>query len=359
MGEYNPSSATTSSLTTTITDYSVTPLTTDTGGKEYRWTNSKAKEYLGYYKKIPELKKAIDALALYTSGKGYQTDLRSQIVLEHITGWGEDTFNAIVWNLIVCKKIFGDAYAEIIRDGKTQLLLNMKVLDPAKMTHITDEKGMLIRYEYQRPDGTYQKFDKEKIFHISNDRIADECHGVSVIECVQWVIDARNEAMTDFRNVLHRNMHFRYMEVDFDDTTTMTALKTQYANSIKNGEILLLPKGTAEMKTIVPSIIDPQSWIRYLENFFYNALGVPKVILGGSEEFTESSAKVGVLTFQQVYEREQEDFKQDFWNQVHIQIEFVKPVSLKNEMITNEQKNTGQVGFQPHETERIGMGEGQ
>ena len=96
---------------------------------------------------------------------------------------------------------------------------------------------------------------------------------------------------------------------------------------------------------------NPIEWIRYLENFFYQAVGVPKIILGGSQEFTEASSKVGYLTFEQVYAREQKELEADLWNQLAIKVEFIRPVSLKDNVTQDEAANTGQVGIQPNETE--------
>ena len=89
--------------------------------------------------------------------------------------------------------------------------------------------------------------------------------------------------------------------------------------------------------------------IRYLENFFYQAVGIPKIILGGAQEYTEASSKVGYLTFEQVYMAEQRLLEQDLWAQLAIRLEFERPTSLKEEVVTSEAANTGQVGFQPNE----------
>lgn len=334
-----------------IADFTVDPMQTDTsqGSRMQRWSNPNGSKWLGNYKKIPELKKSIDALATWTVGKGYTTDLHTQLVLEHISGWGEDTFDSIMRSMIISKKIYGDAYAEIIRDPDTGILLNLKQLDSAKMQHECDENGLIVKYIYGVGKETKEfKKSANKILHLCNNRIGDEIHGTSVVEACEWIIDARNEAMRDFRKILHRNMHFRYMEVDFSDKTTMNTTKENYKEAIERGDIMLIPKGAAEIKTSVPSIIDPMTWIRYLENFFYNAVGVPKVVLGGSEEFTESSAKVGYLTFEQVYSEEQRDLEADLWNQVYIKIKFNKPASLKNEMLSSEEK-TPLTQSQPHD----------
>ena len=189
----------------------------------------------------------------------------------------------------------------------------------------------------------------ERILHLVNDRIANEIHGTSVVEACQWVIDARNEAMADKRRLLHRST-IRIIEVDSEDTIRLTTLKTQYAEAIKYGEVLLVPKDNVSFPNVPPiSTSEHSEWIRYLENFFYQAVGVPKIILGGAQEFTEASSKVGYLTFEPVYTREQAELEADLWNQLSIRIRFNRPPSLSGVLQSDEEKNTGQTGIQDNE----------
>lgn len=342
---------TTTDLTSSVSDFLVSAKSTDgaSGIKETKWYNSNWSKWLGYYKQIPELKKAIDALAIWVLSRGYETDTATKVKLDNITGWGEDTFNSIIWNMIVTKKIGGDAYAHIIRNDKG-ILINLKPLDPASIVHVVNQQGRIERYEQiskiKKPN---KKFKPREILHLCNDRVADEIHGTSTIEVCQWVIDARNEAMIDWKKILHRNMHFRYMEIDTDDTTKRNIIKTQYAEAIKNGELMILPKGTAEMKDIKASIINPIEWIRYLESFFYQAVGIPKVMVS-SENFTEAGGKVGFLTFEPTYTHEQTLLEQDLWSQMAIKLKFNRPPTLSGVMRQDEAKNTGQIGFQPNDT---------
>lgn len=353
----NLSRSTQTDMQNVVEDYQVAAETIDeaSGLEEtsYLWTNWST--WLGYYKKIPELKKAIDAYATWVLGKGWTAEAETQVLLEHITGWGEDTINSILWNMLVVKKINGDAFAEIVRDDENGEVINLKPLNPANMKVIVDEKGIIKRYELTNKTskkGTIiQKFDPNQILHLCNDRIANEIHGTSVIECVQWVIDARNEAMTDWKRISHRAT-IRVLYVDADDTTKLTDLKRQYAEAINKGEVLIIP-GTSRDAGFQDLTLPPHeaflAWIRYLENFFYQAVGIPKVILGGSEEFTEASSKISYLTYEQIYTREVVDLEADIWNQVGLKLTFNKPASLKSEMLSSEEKNTGQVGFQPSE----------
>lgn len=349
MPDTNISKATASDMTNKVTDYSVGAKSTDaaTGQKETEYMNSKASQYLGYYKTIPELKKAIDALATYTCGKGWTTDDRTNIILGHITGWGEDTFNSISWNLFVQKKVYGDAFAEIIRSEKTGELINLKPLDPSAMKIVVDDKGIIKRYEQtnKTPEGSQKilKFKPQEILHLCNDRIADEIHGVSIIEACEWVIKARNEAMEDQKKLMHRNVKpIIFFKLDTDDQTKIDTFIQKMDNCVNKGENIYVPKGNVEFEILsVPAnaTLNPNPWIQYLENFFYQAVGVPKVILGGSQELTEATAKIAYLTFEQIYKREQTEFEADVWNQLGIKIKLNTPTSLKNELLSDESKD--------------------
>ena len=358
MANFDVGQAVTTDMAAGVGDYEVDSQRIDEQGRqeETYWDNTNWSEYLGYYKTIPELKKAVDALAMWTVGKGYKADSMTEAMLSRINGWGEDSIQNIFWNMIVVKKINGDSYAEIIRNDRGTLI-NLKPLNPFNMRIVINRKGIIARYEEYDPNEkkTRRKFMPNEILHLSNDRLANEIHGTSVVEACKWVINARNEAMTDWRKVLHRNLAgVRIIYVDEDDTAKLAVLKTQWKDAIDRGEVLILPKGTVEIPNIPPPA-NPENWIRYLGNFFYEAVGVPKVVIGGSQEYTEASSKVGYLTFEQPYMTEQRLLEQDLWQQAAIRLEFVRPVSLKEAVAESEKKNTGQVGFQPTETE-VGMG---
>ena len=359
MAQYDISNTTTTDMESEVKDYSVSSQILDEAGvnKESIWDSKNWSEYLGYYKSIPELKKAVDALAAWTVGKGYKGDVETEVTLDIINGWGEDSFQSIMQNMLTVKKINGDAFAQIIRnEGR---LINLKPLNPRNVRIVVDDKGIIIRYDLLNNKGIPIKpIQTQDMFHICNDRIGNEIHGVSVVEACKWVINARNEAMSDWRRILHRNLAgVRIIEVDEDDDEQIEILSARWAKAIDKGEVLILPKGTASPINTAPPV-SPENWIRYLENFFYQAVGIPKIILGGSQEFTEASSKIGYLTFEQVYMTEQRLLEQDLWNQLAIKIKFERPVSLKDNIVEDEEKNTGQVGVQPNETQaQVGRNE--
>src|SRR3990167_6585797 len=103
----NYSSSDITDMTARVTDYSVDTISTDAAGsqKETSYQNSNWSQQLGYYKKIPELQKAVQALAIWSVGKGYKADPEVKVILENIRGWGEDTFLSILTNMLITKKI--------------------------------------------------------------------------------------------------------------------------------------------------------------------------------------------------------------------------------------------------------------
>lgn len=345
MAELDMASSSTTDLSTAVDDYSVSAKTPDAENDGW-WAFSNSKEYLGYYKSIPELKKSIDSLAIWTVGKGYLSSSLDAPVLEHVMGYGEDTIVSVLWNLIVQKKVFGDAFAEIVEDGT---LINLKPLFTGDMRVHVNDKGIIDKYEHTNTKGEVKTFQPEEIFHISNDRIANEIHGTSVIEACKWVIDARNEAMADTRKIMHRDLAMGVLEVDSDNDAKISSIISKYGDAVKNGEVLVLPKGVAELKdSPVRNHADRLTWIQYLENFFYQAVGIPKVI-ANSSDFSEASSKVGYMTFEPVYTFEQTLLEADLWNQLQIRIKFNRPPSLSSTMQESEAKNTGQTGFQQNE----------
>jgi len=350
-----------------FTDFSVDTKDTDAAGnaKETKYTNTKWSQYLGYYKEIPELAAAIDAKATWTVGKGFQADDVTTMILDTIKGFGVDTFNTILENMIRTYNIGGDAFCEIIRDEEENLI-NIKPLDAGTIGIIVDEKGMILRYEQERKvKGANPKiFQPDQIFHLARNRVADEIHGVSIIERLENIILMRNEAMTDWKRVLHRNIDpMMIFHLDTDDTSKIAAFKAKMDAARGKGENMYIPKDAVvpEQLSIAPNAaLNPLPWIEALNNYFFQATGVPQIIVGSSAEFTEATAKIAYLAFQQTIEEEQLYIEEQVLSQLNLVIELEFPASLENELLSDSKKDGEESenpeGINPSETT---AGEGQ
>ena len=347
----NLSSATYSDMTNRVDDVTVAAVNTDgvTNLEETTYQNPNWSQYLGYYKTIPEVKIAIDTRAIWTLGKGWKSDPRTTVILDHIKGYGNDSFNSILKNMIVTRRINGDAYAEIMRDNKSGTLLNLKPLDPGTMRIVVDKKGLIKRYEQTNKTGNKQtitKFESKEILHFTNKRVADEIHGVSDIEAIEDIIKANYESFADIKKLMHRHVKpIMGFKIDSDDTTKINAFATKMDHVVNKGENLYIPKGTVEYELIsVPSnaTLNPLPWREHLRTYFFQVVGIPQIILGSSGEFTESTAKIAYLAFQQSVEDEQKDIEEAIWNQLYLKIELEFPASLRNELLSDEAKDADQ-----------------
>lgn len=341
-------------------DYSVEEQTTDgaTGDAETEYQIKDWGKWFGMYNNIPELKISIDAKSTWTVGKGFRSNPITEIVLGTIKGFGKDSFNSILSNMIRTYHICGDAFAEIIRDGKNNnILINLKPLDPSSMKIVANSKGLITRYEQVTKSGnttSIRKFKKEQILHLSRNRIADEIHGRGLVPSVEWIILARNEAMSDFKRLLHRNVvPVRIWHLDSDDPTKIAEFKSKVAQAKGEAEDIFIPKGAVETEiAAVPTnaTLNPLTWIEKLDEYFYNSTGVPKIVVGGGGGFTEAAVKIAYLAFEQTIENEQLYVEEQILSQLNLEINLEFPASLQNEMISDMGKEESMQAATPEDT---------
>jgi len=356
MGETNIGSSEASDLTNVVTDYSVDAQATDGAGdqKETTYQNTNWTQNLGYYKTIPELKIAVDTKADWVVGNGFISNNVTTLLLGTIKGNGKDSFNTILENMERTSYIGEDAYAEIIRDSEG-MLRNLKPLSPDSIVVVQNQKGRVKRYEQvSRVKGKANKrFKPEEIFVLSHNRIADEIHGISIIPSVEWVILARNEAMTDWKTVLHRNVRpIRIWYLDTDDETKIAAFKSKTDKAYAQTENMYIPKGSVETEiaTVPPnSTLSPLQWIENLNDYFFQAVGVPQIIVGNAKSFTDASGKIVYLAFEQRIKGRQLYVEEQVLGQLNLEIKLTFPASLQNEAISDTPSEVDMVEEEPIE----------
>ena len=365
MPPYDIASTVASDLTNAMTDFSVDSQQTDasTDQKETTWKDDEFDNYLGYYKdeKTPEITAVIDAKSSWTIGKGYDADEVTTMLLDTIKGFGKDTFNTILENAMRVLLLGGNFYAEIIRDDEGNLI-NLKPLDPSIMQHVSNGKGIIIRFEQMtKTQGKKQpiKFKPEEIFYLARNRIADEVHGTGIAQKLKLIINMKNEVMADMKTLMHRHVIPQWkFKLKTDDATEIAAYKKKMDAAVGAGENIYEPFDVAEGELIsVPpnATLNPMAWITYLDNLFYEMASVPKIILGGSGEFTEASAKIAYLAFQQSVEEEQLYIEEQLLSQLNLIIDLKFPASIENELLSDNKKD----GAQNIDASETTAGEGQ
>lgn len=355
MAETDINEAISSDLTNSVTDYDIDAqeLESASGEKETTWQMTEWNTNLGYYKEIPELQTAIDAKANWTIGAGFTADEITEMLLGTMKGNGKDSFNSIISNMIRVYTIGGDSFAEIIRDNEG-ILINLKPLDPSSIMIVQNGKGRIKRYEQvNKTKNPNKRFRPEQILHLSRKRIADEIHGISVVPSVKWIILARNEAMSDWKRVLHRNIDPLWIfHLDTDDTTKIAAFKTKMDNARGNGENMYIPKGAVVPELVTTSTnasLNPLNWINQLNDYFFQAVNVPQIIIGNAKEFTDASGKIVYLSFEQSVKGEQLYIEEQILGQLNLEIQLTFPASLQDELLNDEGKQPELQASQPND----------
>ncbi len=346
MGIYDIDSVDTTNLSTGLSKVSINGQETEIGLYVPDW-----KKWHGYYRKVGRLQAIIDKVAVWAAGKGVKAKEASrQKQLDKIKGFGKDTARDIVINLIRSADICGDSFAEIITNNRGELL-NLKVLSPGSIEIVNDDRGMLVGYNQiaWKSGGQTQelkkvileKFKPEELFHLPRMRIADENHGIGIIERIEDIVLKKKEGMEIMQKIVKRNAKpIVIIEADTDNTTELAALKVKYKDLIENDEAMIVPKDSIKLLDFASKLnIDFNPWLTYLDKEFLIAEGVPEVILGAiSTKDTESSSKIVFVAWNQVVKDKQNWFEEQWKMQIGFEIDLPEPPSIEEMLATQVRK---------------------
>lgn len=351
--------ATVSDMANSVEAYEIDALNTDGAGdqKETTWQNTEWSTYWGYFNSVPDLKSAMLMKAIWNVGKGYETDPETKVLLENIRGWGKDTFDDIIFNMEVVKRVGGDAYAEIIKDDKGRLI-NLKPLDPGSIKIVVDDKGIIKRYEQTskvKGNKNVVKFKPEDILHLSNNRLADQIHGISDIKGMEETILAECENFNDMKKIMHRQAKPMIMfKLGTDDQSKINTFITKMDSATNLGENIYIPDDENSVSYEVVQVNVSQiilEWRNDIRNKFYRTIGLPQIVPGAGGQSTESESKVIYLAFEQLVEKDQRSLEKQLYNQLFLKINFIPPTSMMENLQQDAAKDgaTATLGFQPQD----------
>lgn len=344
--ELSLNSATASNLTDRVEDVIPDTLVTNgaSGSEETTYINTNWAKQWGYFNNLPELKSAMLMKAIWVCGKGYTCDPETQVILDHISGLGKDTFDDILFNMEIVKRVGGDAFAEIMRDKDSGVIINLKPLDPSSIRIVVDKKGIIDRYEQiNKTDKTKEiKFKPEEILHLSNNRLADQISGISDITSMEKTILAEYQTFDDINKVAHRQAKPMIMfKLGTDDQTKIDAFIAKMDAATNKGENIYIPDDVNSVSYEVIQVNINQTlmeWRRDIQNKFYRAMGLPLIIFGQAGS-TESGGKIEYLAHEQIFEKDQRQLEKQIWNQLYLKIDLIPPVSLLENLQTDQSKD--------------------
>ena len=169
--------------------------------------------------------------------------------------------------------------------------------------------------------------------------------------------------MADMKQLMHRHVKPRIVyKLDTDDATKIANFKSDADKANSEGENLHIPKDAVEFEVLsVPanSTLNPLPWIQTLNQYFFQATGVPQIIVGGSQEMTEATAKILYAAFEQTVAEEQLYLEEQTLLQLNLEIHLEFPASLMNELITTAKKEESPQAATPEDvsaTNNMGVG---
>lgn len=311
------------------------------------------RKWHGIYRSIPEARSTIDVWCKWIVGPEISMDSKTRKITDRIRGNGKSTFRKILINGKRVSKICGDFYAEIIRD-KAGRITNLKPINSGSIRIQSSKLGIIKVYEQvstnqQLPISgknqdpvVLQTFQPEEIFHISNDPIDDEIHGIPELEKTFNIMKWKHQSMGDIATVFHRYV-FPILDIyaKTDDPTEIDHIETQFKKSFKNMDCRILPSGTIEKieRVSIPqfSTLDPLPWQKFLRSYWTETSNVPDIIRGKSDEVSLAAGKLNVFSFREKIIYEQIEYAEEIKSQLGLDLKFEAPPNL-DVVIDNDAK---------------------
>ena len=307
----------------------------------------------GLYRKIPELRSTIDTEARWIVSKEIKLlNKAAKDASKRIKGKGKETFRIVLLNMKRTSMVGGDSYSWAPRD-KAGRLINLKILDPGSIQIQADKFGIIKNYAQLADKGhgslipgkgpkVLDNFKPEEIFHLSNDPIADEIHGIPEPEKLQDLIKMRHLALSDSSVILHKYGKPTYFyEADTDDETELAAITDKIDKAFTEFKNIVTPKGTLTKidRISVPQYgtIDAQPWHNFLRSYFTESSNVPDLVRGKSDEVSLAAGKLNILSFKEKIIMKQMEYEEQIEAQLGLKLEFERPVEIDIEISRTEE----------------------
>lgn len=294
----------------------------------------------GIYRSIPEARSTIDIWSFWVVGKKLVMDDKTKKILDRIEGIGNDTIRKILRNIKRTSKICGDGFADIARD-RAKRLINLKPLNPGTIRIVSDKKSMIIRYEQVTSTATDAKvletWELDEMFHISNDRIADEIHGIPELEKTYNIMKWKHQSMGDLATVYHRYV-FPILDIyaKTDDDAELAHIEAIYTKSIKDMTHRIIPVDVVDKveRVAIPQFatLDPLPWQKFLRSYFTESSNVPDLVRGKSDEVSLAAGKLNWLGYKEKIIMEQLEYSEEIKAQLGLDISFEEPPEIDVEV---------------------------
>lgn len=320
------------------------------GQHETIWQNDLWAEQWGAFTEVAEYQNTLLMMGKWNTGKGWDTDPETEVILNNFDGWGKDTFSDIMLNLDVMSIAAGDSFAHIIRvdqHDRASKIVNLKPLNPGRMRIVVGEDGRIVRYEQMGPNpkDVFKKFQPHEIFHLCYNRMADQIHGTAIYRALKKIILADEKSFEIMDKVMrHQAVPFILWHLKTDDDNKVAGFAEKVRKVKEKYDDLFIPDdeniATHDIIELNPSSIIME-WRDELRNKFYRAVGLPQIIPGASGQSSSTDERVVYLAFEQLVTQRQLYLKNQIWKQLVLKVVFNPPTTMADLIGNDERKDAG------------------
>jgi len=295
-----------------------------------------------YYKKHSSVRAVMNKLRAWTIGKGHNTAKPgTQKVTDRIEGRGNESFDEVIGNQIVVRHEDGDSYAEIV-GGKGSKLRNLIPMNPGSVKTWYHDDGRISHYTQEISGREEIRFEKEEIFHLTLNRVADETHGNGDIEVLMTFLDKIKQLDEDMSVYFHSYVvPMIIWNLKSSKPEDIAAFKADHKEARNAGKDIIIPEKAVDWDLIEAGKngVDPLKWRQTWVEEVTKGGGVPALIMSIEAGTTEASSKMVYLAWQQVIEDEQNYLEKQIKMQLGIDVTFEFPARIEENLGEDEGKD--------------------
>ena len=203
-------------------------------------------------------------------------------------------------------------------------------------------------------------FKPHEMFHLSNNRLADQLHGISDIESLEPTILAELESFNDGKRLMHQQARpFIIFKYKTDDHAKIKETAEKINKLREAGNDLHIPDDDNILSWEVVQVNPSQvvlEWRNDIRNKFYRTILVPQILAGAGGQGTESDSKIIMIGSEQIIWKNQRYLERQIKAQLGLTIDLIHPTSISQDLQQDEAKDKNQgIAIEPADT-KAGVG---
>jgi HK97 family phage portal protein len=247
------------------------------------------------YLEDPIVRSCVNITVEAIMGDGYLLEGKTELHVKRVkNSFKEMFFQKFLQDVVTSLTIYGDAYAELVRDGGGGLLKTARPLDAATIRIDYDEHGTVLKF-IQRVLHRRVDFYPDEMAHFSINNIGGRPYGTSDLQAILNTIQAKQAAQSYNTEYFRRPGLPRviYISKNISEPQNKRIVETLKTVTPQSDLYFNVQNGELDVKEVAPSNTDMQfvELMEFLRSEMIAAMAVPPIFLGITEGSNRSNAQ--------------------------------------------------------------------